>query len=429
MANVWEVWWLAPESIHGIWENLDILCVTETWLHPGIDSGFLIIPGYRIIRRDRPARDGRQRRGGGVCVIHREHLRVETLTVQSSNSSIEILWATLIAKASLIVGVIYRPPGGAISPVLEDLHDQLVRVVGMGKPICVVGDTNLDTLQQHKPDVKRYLQILHDLSLRQIVTGPTRPESGSQLDHVIVRSSDDTTAARVVPCAWSDHDLVVTAVPIERTRQRVKTVSVRSTRSLVPDSLCLDLLLTDWSEVHGAADIDTKWEAWLAAWSPNIDRHMPTKQVRLRHPPCPWLTDNPQLRALMRDRDLARADCDDSPGPEAREVYRAKRNAVRGAQCRARASFFLSSFKYSRKTTWKDIRRFLVSPKSAESGPAECRPEWADKLNLHFASVGGRVAAEMSAKSGAVRPIPSCPPRVVSGAFRVHPVTLPELSN
>ena len=26
-------------------------------------------------------------------------------------------------------------------------------------------------------------------------------------------------------------------------------------------------------------------------------------------------------------------------------------------------------------------------------------------------------------------PIPSCPPRVVSGAFRVHPVTLPELSN
>ena len=156
---------------------------------------------------------------------------------------------------------------------------------------------------------------------------------------------------------------------------------------------------------------------------------MPVKRVRLRHPPCPWLTDNSQLRALMRDRDLARADCDADPSPETRQVYRAKRNAVKGAECRARTSFFLSSYKFSRKTTWKDIRRFLVSPKRAVNEPSESKPEWAEKLNQHFASVGARVAAELAARSENVQTIFPCPPRVVSGAFRVHPVTLPELSN
>ena len=209
-------------------ENLDILCATETWLNPDIDSSFIIIPGYQIIRRDRPTLDGRQRRGGGVCVIHRRHLRVEILDVPSSGSAIEILWVKVVTKVTLIVGAIYRPPSGAISPVLEDLHDQLVHVTGVGKPTCVVGDTNFDTLQPDKPDVRRYLQVLHDLSLKQIVTGPTRPESGSQLDHVLVRCSDDASAARVVRCAWSDHDLVITAVPVERTRQCPETISVRS---------------------------------------------------------------------------------------------------------------------------------------------------------------------------------------------------------
>ena len=89
------------------------------------------------------------------------------------------------------MGVIYRPPSGAISAVLEDLHDQLLCVTGMGRPVCVFGDTNFDTLQPHKPDVQRYLQVLHELSLKQIVSGPTRPESSSQLDHVLVSCCDD----------------------------------------------------------------------------------------------------------------------------------------------------------------------------------------------------------------------------------------------
>ena len=129
----------------------------------------------------------------------------------------------------------------------------------------------------------------------------------------------------------------------------------------------------------------------------------------------------------MRKRDLARADRDAAPCTETRQAYAAKRNAVKSALYRARSSFFLSSYTYSRKTTWKDLRRFLIRPKVRTDASHVRTVEWADRLNLHFATVGSRVAAELEAQCATDPPLPPCPSRVVSGAFRVHPVTLPEL--
>ena len=46
-------------------DKIDILFVTESWLHSGIPDGLLDPQGkYSIIRRDRPAH-----RGGGVCIM------------------------------------------------------------------------------------------------------------------------------------------------------------------------------------------------------------------------------------------------------------------------------------------------------------------------------------------------------------------------
>ena len=170
------------------------------------------------------------------------------------------------------------------------------------------------------------------------------------LDHIVVRSADSTTSARVAPCAWSDHDLVIAEVPARRERRRPK-VTIRSTRNLVPDALRLELLLADWAEVYRTGGVEDKWAAWRAAWSPALDKHMPLTKVRSRHQPSPWLADNEELRCMMRERDLARADRDADPCAETRQAYVTKRNAVKSAQCRARSSFFLSSYTHSRKQT------------------------------------------------------------------------------
>ena len=93
----------------------------------------------------------------------------------------------------MIIGVLYRPPSASVSAVLDDLQSQLIHVHATDKPLYVLGDVNFDWLQQDQPGVRRYTQVLNDISVKQLVRQPTRPVSGTLLDHVIVRSCDTVT--------------------------------------------------------------------------------------------------------------------------------------------------------------------------------------------------------------------------------------------
>ena len=47
--------------------NIDILAVNETKLDSSISSSEIHIPGYDVVRRDRPCNG---RHGGGVCIFN-----------------------------------------------------------------------------------------------------------------------------------------------------------------------------------------------------------------------------------------------------------------------------------------------------------------------------------------------------------------------
>ena len=133
----------------------------------------------------------------------------------------------------------------------------------------------------------------------------------------------------------------------------------------------------------------------------------------------------------MRERDRAhKAKCDNPESEVLKEEFRKVRNQVKSAQNKARIDYFLSSYQQRRHTTWKDIGKFLILPKGGDNVAAANEPstQWADKLNEHFATVGSRVAAALEEARRDTEPLPPRPPVVVSGAFRVRPATLPELS-
>ena len=83
---------------------------------------------------------------------------------------------------------------------------------------------------------------------------------------------------------------------------------------------------------------------------------MPMKTITLKHQSLPWLEDDAVKEAeAMAARDLARADRDHIPCEETRSEYRERRNAVKMALNRARASYYATAFKNSRYRTWKEI--------------------------------------------------------------------------
>ena len=72
--------------------NIDVMCLTKTWLSDRVTDRILVFPGYRLVRRDRQARQGQGRPaagscGGGVAVLYREHLTCDILPITSDSSS------------------------------------------------------------------------------------------------------------------------------------------------------------------------------------------------------------------------------------------------------------------------------------------------------------------------------------------------------
>ena len=261
----------------------DILSISETFLSDRIDSKFLIFPGYVVERRDRKSH------GGGVCILYRGSLNAETISVPGTDSQLESLWMRFVGATIFVVGVLYRPPKSSMALALEDLQLQMTSLLARQHPLYALGDINIDLLQPSSAGAQRYMAMLSDLSLQQLITTPTRTTSTSSklIDHVITSNAELTSDARVIDCSASDHDMVTVNIQSKRTRRAAQSVTVRSMKNVDNAALCLDLLLADWSSVYSATTASAKWDAWLEVWQPLIDKHLPIRTVRLKHPPCP----------------------------------------------------------------------------------------------------------------------------------------------
>jgi hypothetical protein len=88
--------------------NLDLACITETWLRGSITE-VIHIPGYKVIRKDRIRTSH-----GGVCVFIREEINCSRLNAFESSNQ-EVLWLKILPKRlprgvpCIVLGTIYHP--------------------------------------------------------------------------------------------------------------------------------------------------------------------------------------------------------------------------------------------------------------------------------------------------------------------------------
>ena len=414
-------------------QNLDIFCLSETWLTEIVKDRVLIFPGYQIVRRDRTApSDARRRaapnRGGGVAILYRDTLNVTALPVVGSGPC-ETLWVNVSGGGhrAVTVGVAYRPPSSSLPDSLDDLYSQLHTVHSAGKPVFLLGDFNINLLRPTEPSVRRYLSMLSDLSLFQLVTKPTHVNSisSSLIDHII--SNQPNVAVEVLPEPIADHRTIIVRPSFKRLKCRPKPFTTRMWQNVNWDKLCLDLLYADWASLYEANTVDEKLDAFLRVWWSVADVHCPVKTILPRRPHCPWLKDSPELTKSMRERDDAFQKWCNSRTESDRDVYRRLRNRVKNLFAKAKRDFLCNDMLSDKSSFWRGIRNFALRPaKGGGGGATDMPPEIADDFNRHFASVGSRINAELAA--GNPPPIPPRPPCVVASSFRLYPATLPELS-
>ena len=131
-----------------------VLIITETWLNENTDIAF-DINGYNCFSIYRNGQIG-----GGIKIYIEESL---SASVIEEISSVEGAYEGLFVKmfvpdlGDVTVGGVYRPPGKSVVSFCEQITDTIHYINDSG---CIVlGDFNLNTLDQSNTSVQNYLNI------------------------------------------------------------------------------------------------------------------------------------------------------------------------------------------------------------------------------------------------------------------------------
>jgi exonuclease III len=138
--------------------DLDVAFLCETWLTSSRQRicGELTPTGYRLRTLNR-----KEKRGGGVAVLHKESVKVGEVE-DFSTDSMEVLAFTLMSQKNIRILLLYRPPPKNDIPrraFLNDLHDILDRLALSTRPFIIIGDFNI----HWDVAAARERAILHDL--------------------------------------------------------------------------------------------------------------------------------------------------------------------------------------------------------------------------------------------------------------------------
>ena len=122
--------------------NLDVVAVTETWLHNGYFDGEILSSSlYTVFRKDR----GGNKRGGGVLLaVKTDLLAHRRPDLEPPNS--EILVCDFVSPNSFKITfcLCYRPP--SCSLFMDYFECLLVNLRETTGRICIVGDFNMPTI-------------------------------------------------------------------------------------------------------------------------------------------------------------------------------------------------------------------------------------------------------------------------------------------
>lgn len=327
--------------------NIDILCLTETWLSKSKPNNSVILPGFQPpFRRDRPNRPG-----GGVAIYVRNGLSATHMHLPSTFTS-ETLCLTVhhSKRKKMIVVVSYRPPGPGADKYCSELDNILDFVrTNSSSPLYLVGDFNAKSsqwLETQQTDGAG--QNLHNLScshdLTQVISKPTYgldSSTPSLLDLMFTNKPDLVLSSSVLP-PLTDH--CPTIMDLKLRGNPLPPPSIFYSWDLNGAdfaALRSALSATDWSFIYNERDVDEAVRLWTSAFTDLAEKYVPVKKRCVRSKTKPWYS--PYLRKIARFRDrLFRRSRGKALGSPEMVRYRKIRNWYVNELRRAEKDFYQS---------------------------------------------------------------------------------------
>ena len=187
--------------------KIDILGITESWTHEGIEDGELQFSGYTMFRRDRAKSE--KEKGGGVLLYVRESLGA-VREMEDVGYKCESVWVKILdnVKNEIYVGLFYKSPNSRGEEV-EAMFEQ-IKAYSKNQTV-IIGDFNYPDINWKLRDSgilgRDFLELINDCFLWQHILAPTR---GTNILDLILSTEENMIEEVEVNCpvSNSDHNLV-----------------------------------------------------------------------------------------------------------------------------------------------------------------------------------------------------------------------------
>ena len=275
-------------------QDIDILCITETWLHEQGDDHILAMlrpPGYEI--KSFPRID---QRGGGVAFIY----RLSSFTIRTSEWSLTCYKTFEIATCSfqtshhnkLTIVCIYRPSSRELQKTstngeetfFTEFNDLVCSLRQRGHPFVITGDLNIHVDIPTDLFTVLIQSILDQHELVQHVTVPTH-NNGHTLDLIITTKEHSFLVdLEVIDKSISDHFLLRADIDTLKLKKLQHTVQSRDIKRLDKAAF-----LSDAASSLSSSTISA--ECLVSTLRDTLDKHAPvvTRTISVR-PVAPWYT-------------------------------------------------------------------------------------------------------------------------------------------
>jgi hypothetical protein len=180
-----------------------MLLLSETHVTNEIGQQEIEIPGYDVIRNDSSSRFT-----GGVVIYISNSLKWSLI----SNVHRSKTWITAIdIHTNEYAGrycIIYKSPREKINDFIEILDDFLGQFAAINNNFVLIGDVNINVLKRKDKNVKKYLELLTQHNLHQLINEPTRTtaKSSTCIDHLI--TNNRKTNWRINENTVTDHFMI-----------------------------------------------------------------------------------------------------------------------------------------------------------------------------------------------------------------------------
>ena len=416
------------EKVYQRNQNIDILCIQESWLDEHSHYSQYNIDGYDMYYQSSVCSSHT-----GLIIYVRSEYQVKQLNLRNSS----VLWESLFLEVILtdgkkiIIGDIYRAPK-------EEVNIITTFIVELSHILTLGGDYNINLLKMHeKNSYEEFFETMLVHSYLPNITLPTRliDTSNTLIDNVFANSAKFEAVSGILINNISDHQANFTIITIPRERviihtnissnnqttytvkklssgTKPKAIFTPPNRKLDIDMFCEDVRINLVANTDNSFDESDNYKGLVKSIGDAQKKQIDSKRFKYnkyRHKKCKWITFGLLKSIEFRDnlyRELKKTPID-------RDDYRNKKiNLCTYNRIINRSKTYLKKWYYAEKfhqlknnikLTWRLINEVLGNnPNKSISTKFnindKCitdQQEIANHFNSFFASIGTKISQQI----------------------------------